>query len=355
MSSSARWAWRQLTSMRTALVLLFLLALAALPGSLVPQRSVDPLRAAQFAAAAPDARAVVRAALAVRGLLLAVVRGDLPAAVRLAGRLRPAAQQAAPHGRTRPPAAAPAQPVRLPVHVSWSTDRSRRRRCSPQARRQLRVRPVPRRRRSTARWRRSEGTRARPATWSSTSRCCCCWSPSRWAACSASRPPCCSSRGRRSPTPSRPTTRSPEARRSTSGSLAPFTVGLDDLSVRYQTSGDQRGAPRDFRAAVTLHVLARVAGASRRPAGQPPAQGRRRPRSSCSATATRRCSPCATRPARSCSADAGAVPAARRQHRLDRCGEGASARSRSSSASRACSCPPRCSTRRPARSRSTPT
>src|ERR1700709_1391599 len=37
-----RWAWRQLTSMRTALLLLFLLALAAVPGSLLPQRSVDP-------------------------------------------------------------------------------------------------------------------------------------------------------------------------------------------------------------------------------------------------------------------------------------------------------------------------
>ena len=45
----ARWAWRQLTSMRTALVLLFLLALAAVPGSLVPQRSIDAARAAQFA------------------------------------------------------------------------------------------------------------------------------------------------------------------------------------------------------------------------------------------------------------------------------------------------------------------
>ena len=49
----ARWAWRQLTSMRTALVLLFLLTLAALPGSLVPQRSVDPLRAQEFAADHP--------------------------------------------------------------------------------------------------------------------------------------------------------------------------------------------------------------------------------------------------------------------------------------------------------------
>jgi cytochrome c biogenesis protein len=35
-------AWRQLTSMRTALLLLFLLALAAIPGSLLPQRSADP-------------------------------------------------------------------------------------------------------------------------------------------------------------------------------------------------------------------------------------------------------------------------------------------------------------------------
>ncbi|MFI0433985.1 MAG: cytochrome c biogenesis protein ResB, partial [Candidatus Nanopelagicales bacterium] len=33
-----RWFWRQLTSMRVALVLLFLLALAAVPGSLFPQR-----------------------------------------------------------------------------------------------------------------------------------------------------------------------------------------------------------------------------------------------------------------------------------------------------------------------------
>ena len=38
----ARWVWRQLTSMSTALILLLLLAAAAVPGSLVPQRSADP-------------------------------------------------------------------------------------------------------------------------------------------------------------------------------------------------------------------------------------------------------------------------------------------------------------------------
>ena len=37
-----RWVWRQLTSMRVALMLLLTLAIAALPGSIVPQRPVDP-------------------------------------------------------------------------------------------------------------------------------------------------------------------------------------------------------------------------------------------------------------------------------------------------------------------------
>lgn len=38
-----RWMWRQLTSMRTALILLFLLALASVPGSIFPQRGIDPI------------------------------------------------------------------------------------------------------------------------------------------------------------------------------------------------------------------------------------------------------------------------------------------------------------------------
>jgi cytochrome c biogenesis protein len=45
-----RWAWRQLTSMRTALILLFLLAVGAIPGSLVPQQNVDPVAVADFRA-----------------------------------------------------------------------------------------------------------------------------------------------------------------------------------------------------------------------------------------------------------------------------------------------------------------
>lgn len=37
-----RWAWAQLTNMRTAIMLLLLLAIAAVPGSLFPQRNADP-------------------------------------------------------------------------------------------------------------------------------------------------------------------------------------------------------------------------------------------------------------------------------------------------------------------------
>ena len=43
-----RNAWRGLTSMRTALVLLFLLAVAALPGALLPQRSLNQRLVAQY-------------------------------------------------------------------------------------------------------------------------------------------------------------------------------------------------------------------------------------------------------------------------------------------------------------------
>jgi cytochrome c biogenesis protein len=43
-----RWAWRQLTSMRTALLLLFLLALGAIPGSVVPQHNVDSVRTSRW-------------------------------------------------------------------------------------------------------------------------------------------------------------------------------------------------------------------------------------------------------------------------------------------------------------------
>jgi len=54
MPSVIRNAWRQLTSMRTALVLLFLLAVAAVPGSVLPQRAVNAERVRQYFADHPS-------------------------------------------------------------------------------------------------------------------------------------------------------------------------------------------------------------------------------------------------------------------------------------------------------------
>jgi cytochrome c biogenesis protein len=48
-----RWAWRQLTSMRTALFLLLLLAVGAVPGSIWPQRNIDSGRVADYLARNP--------------------------------------------------------------------------------------------------------------------------------------------------------------------------------------------------------------------------------------------------------------------------------------------------------------
>ncbi|MFS0892818.1 cytochrome c biogenesis protein ResB [Microbacterium sp. 179-I 3D3 NHS] len=49
-----RWGWRQLTSMRTALILLLVLAIAAIPGSIFPQRMADPNGVTQWQRDNPD-------------------------------------------------------------------------------------------------------------------------------------------------------------------------------------------------------------------------------------------------------------------------------------------------------------
>ena len=49
-----RWAWRILTSMRTALILLFLLAVGAIPGSVLPQNVVSVDEVDQYFREHPD-------------------------------------------------------------------------------------------------------------------------------------------------------------------------------------------------------------------------------------------------------------------------------------------------------------
>jgi cytochrome c biogenesis protein len=116
-----RWGWRQLTSMRTALVLLFLLALASIPGSVLPQQGIDPAAVTQYYASHP-ALAPFLARLsgfdvfgapwfaAIYLLLFTSLAGCvLPRAFRLARSVR------------QPPPKAPRRLDRLPQAASFAT------------------------------------------------------------------------------------------------------------------------------------------------------------------------------------------------------------------------------------------
>ncbi len=116
-----RWGWRQLTSMRTALILLFLLALASVPGSVLPQQGIDPAAVSQYYQSHPALAPILnRLSLfnvfaapwfaAIYLLLFASLAGCvLPRTVRLVG-----------SARQRPPRA-PTNLARLPESASYVT------------------------------------------------------------------------------------------------------------------------------------------------------------------------------------------------------------------------------------------
>lgn len=116
-----RNGWRQLTSMRTALVLLFLLALAAVPGSLLPQRGLNAGTVEQFYAEHPSL-----APLLDRVSGFDVFGAPWFAAIylalflSLAGCIVPRMWRQSTALRARPPAA-PRHLSRLPVASTWST------------------------------------------------------------------------------------------------------------------------------------------------------------------------------------------------------------------------------------------
>src|ERR1700684_169449 len=116
-----RWAWRQLTSMRTALILLFLLAIASVPGSVLPQEGIDPAAVSQYYTAHP-ALAPLLNPLSVFSvcappwfaaiyllLFLSLAGCVLPRTFRLVGQAR---QQ---------PPRAPRNLARLPLAASYQT------------------------------------------------------------------------------------------------------------------------------------------------------------------------------------------------------------------------------------------
>ncbi|MDQ1713493.1 MAG: cytochrome c biosis protein [Frankiaceae bacterium] len=118
---SVRKAWRQLVSMRTALLLLFLLALAAIPGSLLPQRGLNPAAVEGYYVAHPSLAPWldrlhlfdVYAAPWFGAIYLALM-------ISLIGCLLPRMRLHLRAMRAAPPAP-PKHLARLPFHASWLT------------------------------------------------------------------------------------------------------------------------------------------------------------------------------------------------------------------------------------------
>jgi cytochrome c biogenesis protein len=116
-----RWGWRQLTSMRTALILLFLLAAGSVPGSLLPQVGTNPSSVSQYYSSHPLLARILGdlglfnvfgapwfAAIYIL-LFTSLVGCVLPRTLRLVGSAR------------QPPPRAPGNLARLPFAVSYAT------------------------------------------------------------------------------------------------------------------------------------------------------------------------------------------------------------------------------------------
>ncbi|GAA4906226.1 cytochrome c biogenesis protein ResB [Streptomyces coeruleoprunus] len=117
-----RWFWRQLTSMRVALILLFLLSLGSVPGSLIPQNSVDETKVRAFKEANPtlgplyeklqlfDVYTSVWFSAIYILLFVSLIGCIVPRAWQFAGQLRGL------------PPGAPKRLTRLPAYATWRTE-----------------------------------------------------------------------------------------------------------------------------------------------------------------------------------------------------------------------------------------
>ncbi|MCT2592094.1 cytochrome c biogenesis protein ResB [Streptomyces sp. N2-109] len=117
-----RWFWRQLTSMRVALILLLLLSLASIPGSLIPQNNVDVIKAKDF-----KARHEVLTPIYEKLQMFDVYTSVWFSAiyillfVSLAGCIVPRTWQFVGQLRARPPRA-PRRLNGMPAYTTWRTD-----------------------------------------------------------------------------------------------------------------------------------------------------------------------------------------------------------------------------------------
>ncbi|MFC6597254.1 cytochrome c biogenesis protein ResB [Kitasatospora paranensis] len=117
-----RWTWRQLTSMRVALILLFLLSLAAIPGSLIPQESEDSFKVETWKAAHKGISPIYEK-LQLFHVYSSVWFSSIYILlfVSLAGCIVPRTWQFVGVLRAQPPAA-PRNLTRMPVYAAWRTD-----------------------------------------------------------------------------------------------------------------------------------------------------------------------------------------------------------------------------------------
>ncbi|MFF8949950.1 cytochrome c biogenesis protein ResB [Streptomyces sp. NPDC014940] len=118
----ARWFWRQLTSMRVALLLLLLLSLGAIPGSLIPQTGADATKVDAFRAA-HKTLAPVYDKLGLFHVYSSVWFSAIYILlfVSLIGCIVPRTWQFVGQLRGRPPGA-PRRLDRLPAYTTWRTE-----------------------------------------------------------------------------------------------------------------------------------------------------------------------------------------------------------------------------------------
>ncbi|MBA9047424.1 cytochrome c biogenesis protein ResB [Streptomyces griseofuscus] len=116
-----RWFWRQLTSMRVALLLLLMLSLAAIPGSLIPQSGADINKVADFQQA-HKTLAPVYDKLGLFHVYSSVWFSAIYILlfISLIGCIVPRAWQFIGQLRGRPPGA-PKRLTRLPAYTTWRT------------------------------------------------------------------------------------------------------------------------------------------------------------------------------------------------------------------------------------------
>ncbi|RKN09787.1 cytochrome c biogenesis protein ResB [Streptomyces radicis] len=118
----ARWFWRQLTSMRVALILLFLLALASIPGSMIPQDNVNAPLAEDFRER-NEALSEFYEAFQLFDVYSSVWFSAiyLLLFISLIGCIVPRTWQFVGQLRARPPRA-PRRLNRMPAYTTWRTD-----------------------------------------------------------------------------------------------------------------------------------------------------------------------------------------------------------------------------------------